>query len=266
MRYPSIAHHDAVTGVAGSCHPLRMDDEHALPIGRGLFQRAGTSPAGRAGAGSLALEFSLGGIKALVAVTAHVDHAGPIPCFLAAGCKRPILSSEPSVRALLIVLDNTFRLGFSRGQKQVAWYLERCITALTQTAQPAIAIVGSGLCPSWRIVNYPKAMLGDEQQDVLLIDHQADGATGRRMQRFGPRSGYVEFDGQRYDIRAQVHTIGGYSAHADQKGLASFVTRVTHWPSEVRIVHGELEAKHQLASILHQRYDAADKTLKIVIS
>lgn len=246
-----------------------MDDEHALPIGRGLFQRAGASPAGRAGAGSLALEFSLGGIKALVAVTARVDHAGPIPCLLAAGCKGPILSSEPSVRALLIALDNTFRLGFSRGQKQVAWYLElikRCIAALTQTAQLAIAIVGSGVCTSWRIVNYPKAMLGDEQQDALLVGHQAGGATGRRMQRFGSRDGYVEFDGQRYDIRAQVHTIGGYSAHTDQKGLASFVTRMTHWPSEVRIVRGELDAKHQFASILHQRYDAADKTLKIVIS
>lgn len=121
------------------------------------------------------------------------------------------------------------------------------------------------MCSSGRIVNYLKAMLGDAQHGVLFVGYQADGTSGRQIQCFGPRGGYVEFDGQRYDIRAQVHTIGGYSAHADQKGLVSFVTRMTHWPSEVRVVHGELDAKQQFASLLQQRYDATDKTLKIVI-
>jgi len=139
------------------------------------------------------------------------------------------------------------------------------VNRLTQTAQPAIVIAGNGMCSSGRIVNYLKAMLGDERHDVLFVGYQAEGTPGRQIQRFGPRSGYVEFDGQRYDIRAQVHTIGGYSAHADQKGLVSFVTRMTHWPSEIRIVHGELEAKQQFAMILQQRYDATGKTLKIVI-
>ncbi|WP_425354249.1 MBL fold metallo-hydrolase RNA specificity domain-containing protein [Ectopseudomonas mendocina] len=42
-------------------------------------------------------------------------------------------------------------------------------------------------------------------------------------------------DGQRYDIRAQVYTLGGYSAHADQNGLVRFVTLMRRCPSEVRI-------------------------------
>ncbi len=75
----------------------------------------------------------------------------------------------------------------------------------------------------------------------------------------------MEFDGQRYDIRAQGHTIGGYSAHADQKGLVSFVTRMTHWPSEVRIVHGELGAKRTLAHYFQGQYDKRDKPLRIVL-
>lgn len=487
MRHPSIVHHGAVTGVTGSCHQLQMDDEHALLIDCGLFQGAETSPEGRAGAGKLAIDFSLDGIKALVATHVHIDHVGRIPYLLAAGFKGPILCSEPSAKLLPIVLEDAFKLGFSRDQKQVERYLKlieqrivalpykqwfslidtpqlsarirlqraghilgsayvevdlhypetgekkrivfsgdlgaphapilpapkapykadilviestygdrlhedrrsrrtrlekvlehalsnqgtvlipafsigrtqellyelediihrralkesakaqpsasgpntskapalewaslpiildsplasrfttvyreldhfwdaeararlakgrnplafrnlltvdshqahlAMVNRLTQTAQPAIVIAGNGMCSSGRIVNYLKAMLGDARHDVLFVGYQADGTPGRQIQRFGPRSGYVEFDGQRYDIRAQVHTIGGYSAHADQKGLVSFVTRMTHWPSEVRVVHGELEAKQQFTMVLQQRYDATDKTLKIVI-
>jgi len=120
-----------------------MGDEHALLIDRGLFQSADTSSAGRAGAGSLAPDFSLDG-KALVATHAHVDRTGRIPC----------------------VLENAFKLGFSHDQKQVkrAFKLsELPIVALTQTAQPAIAIAGNGMCSSWRIVNYLKAMVSDER-------------------------------------------------------------------------------------------------------
>lgn len=50
-------------------------------------------------------------------------------------------------------------------------------------------------------------------------------ATPRARSSAWPRNSYVIFDGQGYDIRVQVHTLGGYSAHADQKGLVSFVTR-----------------------------------------
>ena len=94
------------------------------------------------------------------------------------------------------------------------------VNRLTQTARPAIVIAANGMCSSGRIVNYLKAMLGDERHDVLFVGYQAEGTTGRQVQRFGPRGGYVELDGQRYAIRAQVHIIGGYSAHADQSWIA----------------------------------------------
>ncbi|MGE8454795.1 MAG: MBL fold metallo-hydrolase, partial [Pseudomonadales bacterium] len=124
MRYPSIVHHGAVTGVTGSCHQLQMDAEHSLLIDCGLFQGAETSPEGRAGAGKLAIDFSLDGIKALVSTHVHIDHVGRIPYLLAAGFKGPILCSEPSAKLLPIVLEDAFKLGFSRDQKQVERYLK----------------------------------------------------------------------------------------------------------------------------------------------
>nr|WP_192982331.1 MBL fold metallo-hydrolase RNA specificity domain-containing protein [Pseudomonas sp. EggHat1] len=253
MRYPSIVHDGAISGVTGSCHQLQMGDEHALLIDCGLFQGADTSSAGRAGAGSLAPDFSLDG-KALVATHAHVGRVGRIAYLLQSGFNGSIFCSESSARLLPIVLEGAFKLGSSRDRKHIGRDLkltELRIVALTQTAQPAIVIAaGNGMCSSGRIVNQLKTMQGGERHDVLFVGCQAGGAPGRQIQHFGPRSGYLEFDGQRYDIRAQVHTIGGYSARADQKGLVSFVTRMMHWPSELRVVHGELDAKQQFTTVL----------------
>jgi metallo-beta-lactamase family protein len=93
----------------------------------------------------------------------------------------------------------------------------RSVAYLARSARPAIVIAASGMCSGGRIVNYLKAMLGDPRHDVLFVGYQAAGTPGRDIQTYGPRGGYVVLDGQRIDIRAGIHTLGGYSAHADQK-------------------------------------------------
>lgn len=140
------------------------------------------------------------------------------------------------------------------------------VNRLAQTTQPAIVIAGNGMCSSGRIVNYLKAMLGDERHDVLFVGYQAEGTPGRLIQRFGPKGGFMEMDGQRYAIRAQVHTIGGYSAHADQNGLIGFVTRMRRWPSEVRIVHGERTVKKRFARTLVQALAKQGHFVAVVIA
>ncbi len=124
MRYPFILHHGAVSGVTGSCHQLQMGAEHALLVDCGLFQGAETSLEGRAGANRLDIDFSLAGIRALVATHVHIDHVGRIPYLLAAGFKGPILCSEPSAKLLPIVLEDAFKLGFSRDQAKLERYLK----------------------------------------------------------------------------------------------------------------------------------------------
>ena len=96
------------------------------------------------------------------------------------------------------------------------------------------------------MMNYLKALLGDAKTDVLFVGYQAQGTPGRDIQTYGPRGGYVVLDNQRYDIRAKVYTLSGYSAHADQGNLLNFVKRMRHKPAEIRIVHGDREAKMAL--------------------
>ncbi|WP_313507055.1 MBL fold metallo-hydrolase [Stutzerimonas nitrititolerans] len=131
---------------------------------------------------------------------------------------------------------------------------QRIVNHLTQTARPAIVIAGGGMCSGGRIVNYLKAMLGDKRHNVLFVGYQAKGTPGHAIQTYGPKGGYVILDGERFDIRAGISSIGGYSAHADQNGLVDFVTGMQQWPTEIRVVHGEQKAKQALGAQLHASY------------
>lgn len=121
---------------------------------------------------------------------------------------------------------------------------------LAHSGEPAIVIAASGMCAGGRVVNYLKTMLSDARHDVLFVGYQAAGTPGADIQRHGPRGGYVDLDGQRIQIRAAIHTVAGYSAHADQRDLVRFVTRMRHPPAHVRLVHGEEGAKQGLAEAL----------------
>ncbi len=478
MRYPAIEHHGSHDGVTGSCHQLHMDAESSLLIDCGLFQGNEASASGRAGAGQPAIDFSVATVQALVVTHVHIDHVGRIPYLLAAGFKGPIYCSEPSAKLLPIVLEDAFKLGFSRDQNDIERYLklveqrlrplpyqqwltlletsqlvarirlqraghvlgsayveidlaypatgenkrivfsgdlgaphapllmppkspERAdilvlesthgdrlhedrasrrqrleaviehalrdqgtvlipafsigrtqellyeleeiihhhgelstvkpsaanrdsaggtleptdwpklpiildsplatrftkayrslkpfwnqearerveggrnplafdnlikidshadhiavVNHLTQTARPAMVIAGNGMCSGGRIVNYLKAMLHDPRHDVLFVGYQAQGTPGYAIQQHGRKGGYVYLDGERFDIRAGISSIGGYSAHADQNGLVDFVTGMQQWPTEIRVVHGEQRAKEALAKALKQHLPA----------
>lgn len=143
---------------------------------------------------------------------------------------------------------------------------QRIVNHLTQTARPAIVIAGGGMCSGGRIVNYLKAMLGDKRHNVLFVGYQAKGTPGHAIQTYGPKGGYVDLDGERFDIRAGISSIGGYSAHADQNGLVGFVTGMQQWPTEIRVVHGEQEAKQTLADRLYAEYEQRNRPLLEIVS
>lgn len=141
----------------------------------------------------------------------------------------------------------------------------RIVQHLTETARPAIVIAGNGMCSGGRIVNYLKAMLGDPRHHVVFVGYQGKGTPGRDIQTHGPEGGFVVLDGERIDIRAGIDSVGGYSAHADQADLVGFVTRMKQWPTEIRLIHGEDQAKQRLADVLQARFREAGKEGRITI-
>lgn len=122
----------------------------------------------------------------------------------------------------------------------------KMVRHLAHSGRPCVVIAGSGMCAGGRVVNYLKAMLGDERNDVLFVGYQAAGTPGRDILTHGPKGGWVMLDGERYPIRAQIHQVGGYSAHAGQSDLLEFIAGIPEAPSEIRIVHGDDHAKRAL--------------------
>ena len=114
---------------------------------------------------------------------------------------------------------------------------------LARSHRPCVVLAGSGMCAGGRIVNYLKAMLGDKRNDVLFVGYQAAGTPGRDILNYGPKGGWVQFDGNRYTIRARIHPVSGYSAHAGQSDLLRFIQGISQAPQEIRIVHGDEDAK-----------------------
>ena len=143
--------------------------------------------------------------------------------------------------------DNILTIGSHKDHINTVQYLAK-------THRPAIVIAASGMCNGGRVMNYLKAMLHDKRHDVLFVGYQARGTIGRDIQKYGPRQGHVNIDGQKISINAGVYTISGYSAHAGQSDLLKFVKRMWFKPKEIRLIHGDDAAKSALQQKLKNKY------------
>jgi metallo-beta-lactamase family protein len=125
--------------------------------------------------------------------------------------------------------------------------------ALLDVKSPAVVIAGSGMCTGGRIVNHLASGIERPENDIVFVGYQAAGTPGRAIQDRAAGQGTVFLNGNECKIRAGVHTLSGYSAHADQKGLLEWVERMPVKPGSIRLVHGEPEAQKSLAAKLAER-------------
>ncbi|HAS8492922.1 TPA: MBL fold metallo-hydrolase [Vibrio vulnificus] len=117
------------------------------------------------------------------------------------------------------------------------------VNRLASTGEPAIVVAASGMCQGGRIMDYLQALLPDERTDVLFAGYQANGTLGREIQS-GEKT--VQIEQKMVEVRAQIHTMSGYSAHADQADLLAFIQGIAQKPKAIHLIHGEEEAKLSL--------------------
>ena len=111
---------------------------------------------------------------------------------------------------------------------------------LCDATGPAVILAGSGMCTGGRIIDHLKKGIEDPTSDIFFVGYQAAGTPGRAIQDYADTPGsYVYLDGERKTIRANVHTLSGYSAHADQKGLVDWIASMPEKPGAIKLVHGE---------------------------
>ncbi|NIF29516.1 MBL fold metallo-hydrolase [Pantoea sp. Tr-811] len=145
---------------------------------------------------------------------------------------------------------------------------QQVVNYLKSTGRPAIVIAGNGMCSGGRIVNYLKAMLGDPRHEVMFVGYQAKGTPGAVIQASEGAEGFVhiDLDGQLQEIRAKVISMGGYSGHADQVGLVTFVEGISHGPEKIVLVHGAPKAKVALKQALALRLGQLNRPADILIA
>lgn len=121
--------------------------------------------------------------------------------------------------------------------------------AINRIQSGAIIIAGSGMCNGGRIVHHLKHNLWRRECHLIFPGYQARGTLGRAIVDGAPT---VRVLRQRIAVKAQVHTLGGFSAHAGQSQLIDWVSHFDHHP-ELYLVHGELEKMQTLKQVLQER-------------
>lgn len=121
---------------------------------------------------------------------------------------------------------------------------------LNQISSGAIIIAGSGMCTGGRITHHLKHNVWKNQTHVMIVGYQARGTIGRALVD-GAR--HVRLWGETIRVAAQIHTIGGLSAHADQRDLLNWLGGFQNSP-EVYLVHGEEEALTAFKAAIEQEY------------
>jgi metallo-beta-lactamase family protein len=114
----------------------------------------------------------------------------------------------------------------------------------------AVIIAGSGMCNGGRIRHHLKYNLWRREARVVIVGFQARGSLGRRLVDGAER---VQILGSEIAVRARIHTLGGYSAHAGRSQLLDWATKIPGM-AKFCLVHGEEEALVALAEVLTTRH------------
>ncbi|MDR1039745.1 MAG: MBL fold metallo-hydrolase [Deltaproteobacteria bacterium] len=101
---------------------------------------------------------------------------------------------------------------------------------------PAIVIAGSGMANAGRILHHLKHNLWRPDCHVVFVGFQAQGTTGRRLVEGATE---VKIFREAITVKAKIHTIGGFSGHADQRELTEWLKPQIHPGLTVVLVHGE---------------------------
>ncbi|MDA8099310.1 MAG: MBL fold metallo-hydrolase [Nitrospiraceae bacterium] len=122
--------------------------------------------------------------------------------------------------------------------------------AINKIKSKAVIVAGSGMCEAGRIRHHLKHNLWRPECSVVIVGFQAQGTLGRKIVD-GAKE--VVIWGEEIAVKARIWTIGGFSAHADQKELLAWLSALQDHP-EVFVTHGEEKAALTFAELVRKQY------------
>ncbi len=116
--------------------------------------------------------------------------------------------------------------------------------SLNDRTDPMIIISASGMAETGRILHHLKNNIEEKRNTIVIVSWQAPDTLGRKL---ADRDPMVKIFGEEYKVRAEVVTIGGLSAHADQDFLIKYAQNSRSTTKKIILVHGEPLSSNALA-------------------
>ncbi len=133
--------------------------------------------------------------------------------------------------------------------------------AINRISGGAIIMAGSGMCTGGRVRHHLKQHLWRKDSSVVFVGYAARGTLARLIIDGAQQ---VRIYGDEIRVRAHIHTINGFSAHADQAELLTWHRKIGT-PARTFLVHGDEDAMQHFSALLkntlvemptlHQQFD-----------
>ncbi len=115
---------------------------------------------------------------------------------------------------------------------------------------PKVIISASGMCEAGRIRHHLKHNLWDPKNSIIFVGYQAQGTLGRALIE-GTKE--VTLFGEDIQVKAEIYNLEGFSGHADQNGLFSWISSFEKPPKQLFLVHGEEQSKKDFAKLIKSK-------------
>jgi len=123
--------------------------------------------------------------------------------------------------------------------------------AIARAPRRYMIVASNGMLTGGRVVGHFRRLSDDPRAVVLFVGYQGQGTLGAHLQQ-GAKM--VKLDGQMREVRCQIRSISGFSAHADESELLDWLANFGRgrkpgdpgFPRRVFLVHGDPDAQAAL--------------------
>ena len=109
--------------------------------------------------------------------------------------------------------------------------------AINRIRGGAVIMAGSGMCTGGRVRQHLKHNIWRPDCSIVFVGFAAEGTLARQIV---DGAKHIKIAGEDIQVKASIHTINGFSAHADQRELLYWVSH-TGRPKTVFLVHGDFD-------------------------
>lgn len=123
--------------------------------------------------------------------------------------------------------------------------------ALNKENGPCFIMAGAGMCTGGRILHHLRENLPKPGTAIIFVGFQAHGSIGRLLVDGAEE---IKLFGERIPVKATIHTLGGFSAHAGQTQLMNWFEPLAARKPRVILTHGEDRGREPFARLIEKRH------------